>query len=281
MICCSLETANRAEASMNKNRRTYRVMIIPESNGKRTISFQIARAWVSVLITVIAAIFIVSVMLMYQSILIARKHQDYIALQNNNERLLKENDQLHTVHKKFVYLDSIATYLEGLSAVEQRGTKEAIIAGPAPKIKSMNTAEIKNDTRSGPASSNLPVDGWITQKFTNDTTQEKGGHPGIDIAAPAGMIIKAPAPGTVIAVLQDEDYGTMVVLEHDGGFITRYGHCEKAMVSVNDKIVQGQVVALVGNTGHSSAPHLHYEVIKNGKNVDPQQYTLLPVKTVK
>jgi murein DD-endopeptidase MepM/ murein hydrolase activator NlpD len=266
---------------MNKNRRTYRVMIIPESNGKRTISFQISSAWVSFLISAIACFFIVSVMLMYKSVLIARQHQYSIALQNDNERLLKENNQLHMVHQKFVYLDSIATYLEQLSAVEQRGTKEAIIAGPAAKTKSMTAVETINDPRSDPASSNLPVDGWTTQTFTNDTTQEKGGHPGIDIAAPAGTNIKAPAPGTVFAVLQDVDYGTMVVLEHDGGFITRYGHCAKVMVSVGDRIVQGQIVAVVGNTGHSSAPHLHYEVIKNGKNVDPQQCTPLPGKIVK
>ena len=261
---------------MNKNRPTYRVMIIPESNGKRTVSFQIASVWVTVLITGIGVLLVASVFLMYKSVLVARKLHYYSALQNDNDRLLKENNQLHSVRQKFVYLDSIAAYLEHLSALTQSAEKETAVSESAANIKSITRAEEKAGPRDGPISSHLPVDGWITQQFSKDTSQENGGHPGIDIAAPEGRNIRALAPGTVIAVLQDSDYGTMVVLQHEGGVITRYGHCEKAMVSINDKIVQGQVIALVGNTGHSSAPHLHYEVIKNGINVDPQQYTLFP-----
>jgi murein DD-endopeptidase MepM/ murein hydrolase activator NlpD len=257
---------------MIKNGRTYRIMIIPERNGMRTVSFRVSSFRVSVLLAGVAVAMVFSVFLMYKSVLVTRKHHYYNALQSDNERLLKENNQLHAVYKKVIYLDSIAAYLEQLSVITRPPIKEAVGAEIAANTKLKTTTKNKPANRDDLGPSILPVEGWITQQFTQDTKHEGGAHPGIDIAAPVGMIIKAPAPGTVIAVLQDVDYGTMVVLQHEEGFVTRYGHCEKAMVSVNDKIVRGQAIALVGNTGHSSAPHLHYEVIKNGKNVDPQQY---------
>jgi len=202
-------------------------------------------------------------------------------LQSENERLSKENNQLRGIHQKFSHIDSIVTYLEQLSAVSRPPMKGITGTNSKNEIKPLITTENNGENQVDQSPSVLPVEGWITQQFTKDTTQGGRAHPGLDIAAPEGMFIKAPAPGIVVAVLGDVDYGIMVVLQHQGGFITRYGHCAKAMVSVNDKIVRGQVIALVGNTGHSSAPHLHYEVIKDGKNVDPLQYILPAVKTVK
>jgi murein DD-endopeptidase MepM/ murein hydrolase activator NlpD len=253
-------------------------MIIPEQNGKGTVSFQVSRVRVFVLLAGIAVIMAISVFLMYKSAQVARKLHYYTTLQSDNDQLLKENKQLHHIHQKFMHMDSIATYLEQLSAVERPPVTEAVAARSATDTKTMVPADKKAESRVDKIPSVLPIEGWITQQFTKDTTQESGAHPGIDIAAPEGTIIKAPAPGTVIAVLQDVDYGTMVVLQHEEGFVTRYGHCAKAIVAKNEKIDRGQAIALVGNTGHSSAPHLHYEVLKDGKNVDPQQYITPRVK---
>lgn len=266
---------------MDKTGQNYRIMIIPERNGVRTVSFLVSSIWVSVLLTGIAVVLMASLLLMYKSVQVAKKLHYYNALQSENEILSKENNQLLAIHQKFTRIDSIATYLEQLSAVTRPPKKDFFETNGKSEIEPITSTGQKDKSRDEQSPSVLPVDGWITQQFTKDTTQGGGAHPGIDIAAPAGMIIKAPSPGIVIAVLQDVDYGTMVVLQHEEGFITRYGHCAKAMVSVNDKIVRGQVIALVGNTGHSSAPHLHYEVIKNGKNVDPLQYIQTTGKTEK
>jgi murein DD-endopeptidase MepM/ murein hydrolase activator NlpD len=265
---------------MKKNGRTYRIMIIPELNGKRTFSFRVSRFWVSVLLSGVALILVFSVFLMYKSVLVARKLQYYNTLQNDNERLSKENNNLQVIYKKFVYLDSIVAYLEQLSAITRPPIKKVAGEKNTGDVQPAAATEKKTDIRIDRGPSLLPVDGWITQQFTKDSSLEGVAHPGIDIAAPSGVNIKAPAPGIVIAVLQDADYGTMVVLQHEDGFVTRYGHCEKAMVSVDDRIIRGQTIALVGNTGHSSAPHLHYEVIKNGINVDPRQYLSPRGKTV-
>lgn len=272
---------------MKKKARTYRIMMVPERDGNRAVSFQVSGFWIPVLVTVMALVLVASVFLIHKSAQVARKLYYCNTLQSNNERLLKENKQLYLVHTKIMHMDSIAAYLEQLSMVatlrtnDAAAVKSAAVDGktkPAAKTTAMGT---KADSNDNGAPSLMPVEGWTTQKFTKDTTQNGGAHPGIDIAAPAGMIIKAPAAGTVIAVLQDIDYGTMVVLRHEEGFVTRYGHCQKSFVSADEKVDRGQTIALVGNTGRSSAPHLHYEVIKDGKNVDPQHYITPREKTVK
>jgi murein DD-endopeptidase MepM/ murein hydrolase activator NlpD len=78
--------------------------------------------------------------------------------------------------------------------------------------------------------------------------------------------------GTVEDVRKDKYFGLMVELRHENGFVTRYGHCSQVLVSAGDRINRGQTIALVGNTGRSTAPHLHYEVMKYGKYVDPMGY---------
>jgi murein DD-endopeptidase MepM/ murein hydrolase activator NlpD len=258
---------------MNNHGQTYRILIIPRRNGSKILSFQISNILVACLFGGILFVLIVSGFLMYKSVQVAKKLHYYSALQNDNERIKKENINFRLINQKFAHIDSIAAYLELLTNV----SKPLIDKNVEEKEPFINKgiegkAENKFETERNLIPSVLPVDGWITQRFTKDTSQEGLAHPGIDIAASSGMIIKATAPGTVIAVLQDVDYGIMIVIQHEEGFVTRYGHCEKALVAINDKVDRGQTIALVGNTGHSSAPHLHYEVIKNGKNVDPQQY---------
>jgi murein DD-endopeptidase MepM/ murein hydrolase activator NlpD len=267
---------------MNKKRRTYRIIIVHETNGIGTVSFQVSRTVISFLIAGLSAIIVVSAFFMYKSIQVAGKLNYYNTLQSDNERLLNDNKKLNIVQQKFMHMDSIATYLEQLSSVTRPSINREYETKNATEKKAvLMSAKKKDSTESNQRPSILPVDGWITQNFSKDTTHDGVAHPGLDIAAPAGTVIKAPANGIVVAVLQDIDYGTMVVLKHDNGIITRYGHCAKAMVSINDKIVQGQTIALVGNTGHSSAPHLHYELIKDGKNEDPLQYLVHPEETIK
>ncbi|WOK08769.1 M23 family metallopeptidase [Imperialibacter roseus] len=98
-------------------------------------------------------------------------------------------------------------------------------------------------------------------------------HLGVDIVTPTGTSIVATADGVVEKVVNDPDgYGIMVTLKHDEGYQTIYAQLLEAKVKVGDKVEKGQQIALSGNSGRSTAPHLHYEVIHNGKRVDPSQY---------
>lgn len=97
-------------------------------------------------------------------------------------------------------------------------------------------------------------------------------HLAIDIAADRGTPIKAPADGKVILADWQPGYGKLIVIEHGWGFMTRYGHCSKILVKRDQKIKRGQVIALVGSTGYATAPHLHYEIWKNGRAQNPKKY---------
>jgi murein DD-endopeptidase MepM/ murein hydrolase activator NlpD len=277
---------------MNNNAKTYTVLIIPNRNGGKTLSICLSKAVIFLLATFVFLSAGAASVILFKSASAARKLQYFNALRRDNEFLIKENNQLRQINNKIIKIDSISEYLERLSAVSQptekmkSGSKTAesrrqeTVADTVKTITGgrsiLNKSEEREkqtepDIKSQPMA--LPVEGWITQQFIDDTTPGVATHPGIDIAAAEGMIIKAPAPGTVLSVETDQYYGNLIVIKHNEEFTTRYGHCAKAFVSKGEKIERGQPIALVGNTGHSTAPHLHYEVIRNGKNINPLQFT--------
>lgn len=97
-------------------------------------------------------------------------------------------------------------------------------------------------------------------------------HEGIDIGAASGTPIRAAAAGTVIHAGWLGGYGNLVVVDHGGGLATAYAHASSILVGVGQRVEQGQTIALVGSTGNSSGPHLHFEVRVNGSAVDPLGY---------
>jgi murein DD-endopeptidase MepM/ murein hydrolase activator NlpD len=99
-------------------------------------------------------------------------------------------------------------------------------------------------------------------------------HEGLDIANRAGTPIRAPADGTVVFADTKSGYGQTVVLDHGYGLETLYGHTRKILVKKGQKVRRGDVIALLGSTGRSTGPHVHYEVHVHGTPVDPLSYLL-------
>jgi murein DD-endopeptidase MepM/ murein hydrolase activator NlpD len=97
-------------------------------------------------------------------------------------------------------------------------------------------------------------------------------HTGIDIGAPKNANIIAANSGTVIMAGWSTGYGNRVVIDHGGGIATLYAHCNKILVYVGQAVEQGQVVALIGETGWATGPHLHFEVMEEGERVDPLKF---------
>ncbi len=122
-----------------------------------------------------------------------------------------------------------------------------------------------------------PTRGWVTSRFgyrASPFTGLREFHQGLDIATQKGTPIIAPADGVVTRFGREGAYGIMIKLDHGYGFKTRYGHISKAKVKVGNKVKRGQIIAIVGSTGRSTGPHLHYEVHVNGLPVDPARYIL-------
>jgi murein DD-endopeptidase MepM/ murein hydrolase activator NlpD len=124
----------------------------------------------------------------------------------------------------------------------------------------------------------MPTKGWLTSAFANERVHPilhlARPHEGVDVTAPMGAEIEAPAAGEVKKVEWVEGYGNMLTIDHGYGIVTRYAHCSKILVARGTRVKRGQVIALVGSTGLSTGPHLHYEVWVNGRPVDPRKYVL-------
>ena len=122
-----------------------------------------------------------------------------------------------------------------------------------------------------------PAKGWLSSGYgmrLDPFTGYKEMHRGIDIANHRGTPIIATADGRVASIGKNSGLGKMVVLNHGYGFRTRYGHLHEIKVKRGQTVKRGDVIALMGSTGWATGPHLHYEVIRNGKTLNPIKYIL-------
>ncbi len=120
-----------------------------------------------------------------------------------------------------------------------------------------------------------PVKGFITSGFGRRVDPIEEGteyHEGVDIAAPYGSPVQAPAEGLVIWCGWKQGYGNCVEISHGGGLVTRYAHLSKILVKPGMNVKRWQKIGLVGTSGRSTGPHLHYEVRRHDQPVNPQRY---------
>lgn len=114
----------------------------------------------------------------------------------------------------------------------------------------------------------LDVKGFVTRGQVRPGVPDEV-HPGIDVAVPLGTPVRASGGARVAAAGYDPDYGLFVLLRHPGGYETMYGHASRLVAAEGDNVVAGQVIALSGSSGRSTAPHLHFEIRRDGKSIDP------------
>lgn len=158
---------------------------------------------------------------------------------------------------------------------------DILAADPAPEIR---PAEGPGTTDEGPAtglSPEIPTSwplaaaGYVTRAL--ESIQEEP-HPGIDIAVAQHSYIRASGAGVVAEARADSIYGLFVLIEHgNSGYESMYGHASRLFVTPGDTVLQNQVIALSGNTGISTAPHLHFEILQDGRPIDP--FTLVQPRT--
>lgn len=162
------------------------------------------------------------------------------------------------------------------------------------KARSINDIELVMDKIliNSPNLRNFPVlfpikpgESKISSTFGTRVAPKKNAstnHKGIDYASPKGTPVYAPADGVVILTAKNvKGYGTMIKMKHKFGFETIYGHLSNYIVNTGDTIKMGKVIGYVGNTGVSTGPHLHYEIIKNGININPIAFTFVMEKKMK
>lgn len=159
------------------------------------------------------------------------------------------------------------TYLND-KIVDKTILKEEVVMEAVAKV-------IKRGTKIPPTYVKPISGGRLTSKFGKRKAPKPGAstnHKGVDWAIPTGTPVYASCGGTVAKAGWGSGYGYVVYINHEDGKQTRYGHCSKVLVTVGQKVKQGDKIALSGNTGVSTGPHLHFEILVNGKQVDPFTY---------
>lgn len=153
-----------------------------------------------------------------------------------------------------------------LATIEQRANQFYVLSDIIKNQHLYQTLHI----HSGPV-----TNGWLSSHYgyRNDPfTGRRAWHNGIDIASEQGADIISVSPGIVLRSGYAKGYGNLVEISHANGYTTRYAHCHQILVSAGELIKEGQTIATVGSTGRSTGPHVHFEVLVEGKSVDPKRY---------
>jgi murein DD-endopeptidase MepM/ murein hydrolase activator NlpD len=281
---------------MLRGAKRFTILFIPEGHG-RTVSISLNAHTVRSMAALLVLFAIGAGFLVFRGGAIALKLQAARHLSEENQRLRAEQRRLDDIRSKVRRIEEMDAYLEQLAL--QTGPAPLRPAPPPELPPAAQTGPAEGDSGTEVAGENAatqsgvpqgqqryseqilrgipfirPVRGWVTREYVERASDPTGLHRGIDFAAAEGTIIRATAPGEVEEVSTDEYLGKTLSLRHGSGFVTRYGHCSQILVKKGDHVERGQTIALVGNTGRSSAPHLHYEVIRNGEQVNPQRYLI-------
>jgi murein DD-endopeptidase MepM/ murein hydrolase activator NlpD len=236
-----------------------------------------------------------------------RKNSEVTAILAENSdlrsRAARTNSRLETIEKMLAEFEDRTRRLSivaGLSAVRDPGTGGVggLSAVPMNPADSIDSGLGEAGRRGALLSSRLklvekrlslqadqlaltptivPTAGVLTAGFggrPDPFTSHPEFHTGIDISTPAGNRVVAPASGTIVRVGWDKGYGRFVEIAHGYGVTTLFGHLQTARVAEGQRVKRGDLVALVGSTGRSTGPHLHYEVHADGKPVNPLDYVL-------
>ena len=212
-------------------------------------------------------------------------------LQNQNRQLKTEQEKIVLLQEELTRSKHKLGQIYSLMGIDTTMTKEkagtsAPILASMGDIGSMNNGQVADEQFSSQEVKNAiyqlknaqkqvpsiwPTSGIVSQKFRwNESYSNK--HPGIDIATSEGTPVVATADGYVVMADWDNALGNTIMIDHKNGFSTLYGHNSRLLVANGAAVTRGQIIALSGNTGKSSAPHLHYEVRKSGNPVNPDEY---------
>ncbi len=241
--------------------KRFTVLIIPDNEDKSR-QFIVRKSWITFGLTFI--IFVILGIIAATYIFIP-KVVDYDALEQKYNTLAEERIEMYSLLRdlrRMKQLDVLIRKTLGpemeLEARDETETMQAVEPHDTLAVSFLDNFP-----------SQIPLQGYITQRMSRSSLYRRNNHYGIDIAAKAQEPILASASGFVVFSGWTYDMGNMIILYHGDGYFTYYGHNDRNLVQANDVIKRGEVIGLVGSTGVSSGPHLHFEIWKDGIPVDP------------
>jgi murein DD-endopeptidase MepM/ murein hydrolase activator NlpD len=161
------------------------------------------------------------------------------------------------------------------------GVLRTLLQGLESRLRNVRRDVERQEALAAATPSIWPAQGWLTGSFggrSDPFTGEPGFHQGIDISTEKGQPVFASADGHVESASYSGDYGNLLVLRHDFGLMTRYGHLSAFNVIPGATVHRGDIIGFVGATGRATGSHLHYEILANGKLINPLQLLTAPAK---
>jgi murein DD-endopeptidase MepM/ murein hydrolase activator NlpD len=258
------------------------IIVVPHDQSK-TYNFKLSYSSLFAITALLAILVIVVLVLSFTYGRVLVTAQRSFVLERENDQLREQVAQIDSLKLELMSLQAMSIQIKGMLGVEMSPQDSLLVANLSPvrspaietELDMEGVGEIEQKRMLDALPSIWPVKGYVTRKFRvtgGESNPEY--HPGIDIAAERGTPVLAVADGVVEASRYDETYGWMVEIDHGYGIGTLYGHCTRNLVRVGDRVTRGKTIATVGSTGKSTAPHLHFEVRKNGVPVDPDDYLL-------
>ena len=147
------------------------------------------------------------------------------------------------------------------------------------KLSAMETILMGRSLQEQTRPSGNPVEGgWFSSLFgyrTDPISGRKEFHLGVDLSGRSGMPVTSVGSGLVTWSGPNQGYGNVVEISHGNGYVTRYAHNKENLVNVGEKVERGQMIAIMGSSGRSTGPHVHFEVVRNGRHVNPRSHISL------
>jgi murein DD-endopeptidase MepM/ murein hydrolase activator NlpD len=257
-------------------------VVVHRDGTVATREFHVPR-WVARAAAIAGAVILVTVILLaatYGPILAAAARAPL--LERRVERLTAENQRVSELARALDEAEARYAQLRGMlgaqigppppeSSPAGLGAAERLYVAPPLLARAPGAADSSTEA-SGPSVPHvwpLTVPSYRTRGMVVGSDSPQETHPGIDLAVPVGSDVLASGGGVVREAGQDSAYGLYVLIQHPRGYQSMYGHLSRILVAKNDLVRAGQVIALSGNTGHSTAPHLHFEIRRAGQSLDP------------
>lgn len=241
------------------------ILFVPEEEGE-TRSIKLSRGlirflmWFSILLGFLVICGVVSYFFL------AKKASRYDQVLSENLRLLDENRRIIQLAKELENLKSMDLQIRrsmgialGLDSVYDATKFELSDYDFAPQMGTFAGCQIKFES---------PVEGLISRGFSEGLFPQMS-HSGVDLALPVGTLINAAGDGWVVFFGWHHRFGNLLIIQHPGDYLTLYGHNRAILVELGETVSTGQPAAISGNSGQSSAPHLHFEIRHRGKPINP------------
>ncbi len=257
---------------MNDQRQPGYTVIVHRDGRIESRSFHVPFwAWRSGMIGggVLAAVLLLGLALYLPVIRLAARVP---GLQAEVARLRSDNEKIRTLAVELDSLESQYGKVRQMLGADTRDSDRAdttqLAVAPRIVVRGDRAADYYPAGPGIPAFWPLDDSGFVTRGYLDSRNADEP-HAGIDIAVPVGTMVRASGGGSVAETGSDPEYGTYVLIQHPDNYQSMYGHLSRSLVAAGDSVAAGAVIALSGNSGRSSAPHLHFEIRRSGRTLDP------------